>query len=80
MAKNIHQMHFSAIIPVCGLYQARHTAKSFDSTIVALLGHKNICMLINRNSNLMDAKKEYEDKLKFFVDIELKKQEYRRNR
>ena len=80
MAKNIHQMHFSAIIPVCGLYQARHTAKSFDSTVVALLGHKNICMLINKDSSLIEARQEYEDKLKFFVDIELKKQEYRRNR
>lgn len=73
-------MHFGAIIPVCDLYQARHAARLFDTAVVALLGHKNICMLINKDSSLIEARQEYEEKLKFLVDIESKKQEYRRNR
>lgn len=74
LKQDIYQMHFDTTIPVFGIYNARKAAKKFDASIVALLGHRNICMIINKNTNLTEAKREYEDKLKFLTDIECKKQ------
>ena len=76
--KKVAEIRFGANIPILSLFFARNTARYLNNTsVVALLGYNNICMLINKDTNLIDAKKEFEDKLKFFVEIACKRQEYR---
>ena len=68
------EIKYDATVPALALFSARNAAKLLNTKIVALLGYKNICMLINKNTDLIEAGQEYEDKLKFLVDIECKKQ------